>query len=359
MKELMNYPHIPFSTALNFLDIPITRFDTDEEGMKEWNAVVGLVVRYNEQEEIYHELIRTPSGGISMAVENFGQFPGWDVLEFSNSMVELTLIDQDGCWRFQFRHKLQKGKDISGRTAYLKLEEVCKKFNVDIRSLMLPDMEAGLAVKKTIEKPRIDMRPEILNITFSNANHIDIHSAHMAGVAFAFPQLREPIQHCYDNRKRYAIYKHILTHAWGYFQSKFSPVYYRLSHLSKAGLDYTNSVVDDLTVRLEEAGRMVLGHNTDGIWYAGEPYHGAGEGSDLGQWQNDVVNARFRARSKGSYEYIDADGSYHPIVRGKTKLDEVMKRDEWQWGDIYNYGTIPVFYLREDKLIEKSEVETV
>ena len=358
MKELLDYPHIPFSTALNFLDIPVNRIDTDEAGMNEWNRIVNLITKYNEETTIYRDLVRTRSGGISIAVEHLNQFPGWDVRE-CGSMAELTVIDRDGCWRFQFRHKLQKGKDISGRTAFLKLDEVCQRFGVNIRSLMLPTEEDGKKIKMQIPKPRIDMREEFLNMTLKNANHIDIHSSHMAGVAKAFPQLREPIQHCYDNRKRYAIYKSILTHAWGFFQSQYNPVNYRLAHLSKAGLEYTNSIVDDLTQRLTASGRVVIGHNTDGAWYVGEPYHGEGEGPDLGQWQNDVVNARFRARSTGCYEYQTPDGTYTPVVRGKTKLDQIKPREEWEWGDIYNYGKIAVFYIRDDHLIEKDEVEEV
>lgn len=356
MEELLKYDHIPLSTRLNFLDIPITQFNTDEEGAKAWNEIIDLLRK--QPMWFNQDLPRTPSGGISVAVENWDRFPGFDI-HTTNSMSELTIIDIDGCWRFQFRHKLQKGKNISGRTSFLKLEEICHRFGVDIRLLMLPTSEEGLAVKQTIAKPRIDMREDLLNLTVENANHIDIHSAHMAGVAFAFPELMEPILHCYQNRKRYGIYKSILTHSWGYFQSKYSPVYYKLAHLSKAGLDFTNSVVDDLTERLEASGRLVIGHNTDGIWYAGETYHGEGEGPNLGEWQNDAEMVKFRARSKGCYEYIDNDGIYHPVVRGQTTLDKLKPREEWAWGDIYNYGSIPLFYIREDGIIEKREVEEV
>ena len=355
MKELLQYDHIKITPHLNFLDIPITRFNTDEEGVKEWNSIISLL---QEKAGDYKELARTPSGGISISVKNWNRFPGFDIQK-SNSMAELTVIDIDGCWRFQFRSMLQKGKDISGRTSYLKFEEVCARFGIDLRKMMLPTPEEGQKVKMQIPPPRIDMRSNLLNMTFTNANHIDIHSAHMAGVAFGFPELLEPIQHCYDNRKRYAIYKSILTHSWGFFQSKWSPVYFRLAHLSKAGLEYTNAVVDDLTEKLEASGRLVIGHNTDGIWYVGEPYHGEGEGPDLGQWQNDIINTKFRAKSTGVYEYIENDGQYHPVVRGKTTLDKIKPREEWAWGDIYNYGAIPLFYIREDGIIEKREVDEV
>lgn len=355
MKELLKYDHIPVTPNLNFLDIPVTQLDANEAGANIWNEILySLEQNYTD----YKKLPRTPSGGISITVENWDRFPGFDI-RTSNSMAEMTVVDIDGCWRIQFRRKIEKGKEISGRTSYLKFEEVCKRFGVDLRSLMLPTSEEGKLIKSLIDKPRIDMRTEILNKTFPHANHIDIRSSHMAGVAKSFPELREPIEHCFQNRKRYGIYKSILTHTWGYFQSQYSPVYYRLSHLAKAGLDYTNSIVDDLSDRLVKAGRDLLGRNTDGIWYDGPVYHGEGEGDNLGQWHNDLEDVQFRARSKGCYEYIDKDGIYHPVVRGKTTLDEKKPREEWIWGDIYNYGEINVYFVQEDGKLIKKEVDEV
>lgn len=93
---------------------------------------------------------------------------------------------------------------------------------------------------------------------------------------------------------------------------------------------------------------MVISYNTDGIWYQGAVYHGDGEGDDLGQWHNDHVNCRFRAKSAGSYEFIE-NGSYFPVVRGKTRLDDLIPRDKWQWGDIYqNEADLMTFRIDSD-----------
>lgn len=79
---------------------------------------------------------------------------------------------------------------------------------------------------------------------------------------------------------------------------------------------------------------MVLLYNTDGIWYCGDVYHGEGEGKRLGEWENDHINCMFRAKSAGSYEFVE-DGKYYPVVRGRTNLDLITPRENWKWGDIF------------------------
>lgn len=59
------------------------------------------------------------------------------------------------------------------------------------------------------------------------------------------------------------------------------------------------------------------------------------EGTALGQWKNDYVNCKFRAKSKGSYEFIE-NNIYYPRVKGQSSFDYIKPRDQWVWGDIYN-----------------------
>lgn len=354
MKQLLEYNHIPFTLDLNFFDIPVTVVKNDDDGMEFWNNLLWNLQEAFEAGAL-KTLVRTKSGGISIAVQNWNSFPGFDVRR-ENSYAEITIVDLDGCWRFQFRRNFLE-REISGRTAYLRFEAVCKQFGIDLQGMFLPDKETGWAVKQTIPKPMIDMRQDLFDIELDNVHHFDIHSAHMAGVAKAFPELEPPIRYCYENRKKWAIYKHILTHCWGYFQSNHSPVYYRLAHLSKAGLDYTNSEVQRITKELEDSGRLVIGHNTDGGWYRGEIYHGANEGKDLGQWSNDIVNATFRAKSAGVYEYIDENGIYHPVFRGRSELDKEKPRENWEWGDIYSAGDRIQYLCLEDGTLVKEKGE--
>ena len=50
----------------------------------------------------------------------------------------------------------------------------------------------------------------------------------------------------------------------------------------------------------------------------------------MGEWHNDHINCTFRAKSSGSYEFIE-NGKYHPVVRGITN----SSKKNWEWGDIY------------------------
>ena len=89
-------------------------------------------------------------------------------------------------------------------------------------------------------------------------------------------------------------------------------------------------IIEELAQKLTDSGRMPLLWNVDGLWYLGDEYHGDGEGSELGQWENDHVNCRFRAKTRGAYEYIE-NGVYTPVIRGVP--NDIKKN--WSWGDIF------------------------
>lgn len=340
--KLTMHPNL-FKTELNIL--PVTK-----EGADVFNAIVELAKSLG----LKKGLPFTRSGGIS-TTNPLKWMDRYDI-KVSSSTVELIICHEH--WiRIAFRRNYRKDPDgINGHRSFCKFLDVCRKFDVDIDKLRI-STEEGKAVKTMIPRPLIDINPGIENQTFDNVHHIDIHSSHMAGMAFEYPELFDVINYCYQNRHTAPIYKHILTHTWGYMQSQYTPVYYQLSHLSKAGIEYTNRTVNDLTKRLIESGRKILIRNTDGIWYTGEIYHGDGEGKNLGDWENDHINCIFRAKSKGAYEYIEK-GQYYPVVRGRTELDKVKSRERWGWGDIYNTGKYDCFvYDPETEHIIHKEAE--
>ena len=110
--------------------------------------------------------------------------------------------------------------------------------------------------------------------------------------------------------------KAILNFSIGWMQS-YKPSnkrYAEWAHLSRDAIADNNKRIIDLSIRLQASGRKILGYNTDGIWYQGQIYHGAGEGNNLGDWSNDHTNCLFRSKSDGSYEFIE-DNTYNAVVR--------------------------------------------
>lgn len=341
----MNLISEPMTLDANYEKIPCNLIAISEEGAATFNEILrnlrgtaGLTT-----------ITRTKSGGISTTQKTFRP-PMYDVRTLK-SCVEITFVGRE-MWRVQFRRPMSKESGdggISGHASFRKFKEDLKKQGIDIEKWAIYN---GKEVKETIPPPIVKCsRETFIDIELSNVHHMDKHSSHMAGVAQFIPQWYPLINHYYKNRKdpKYsAVYKSILTHTWGYLQSKM--VGFRFSHISKAGIEYTNREVMELSDRLTAAGRVPLLYNTDGIWYWGDIYHGVGEGADLGQWENDHVNCKFRMKSAGVYEYIEA-GEYHAVVRGHTALDKIKPRETWEWGDIYKFSSVTGFGINEDGYI--------
>ena len=112
------------------------------------------------------------------------------------------------------------------------------------------------------------------------------------------------------------------------------------SPLSKDAIEDNNIRLLNVATKVNESGRKVLLFNTDGFWYQGEIFHDEGEGEDIGQWHNDHINCRFRAKSDGAYEFIE-DGDYYPVIRGIPN----ESKGDWEWGDIYTEKAETIDYL--------------
>ena len=336
LQYLLGLNHSPFTLKPNKLLIPVTALYPSDETIDRFNALYEWV-----RKNVKYKIRRTKSGGISISRLNFKP-PMWDI-QTTNSCVELTLVLIQGLWRIQMRFGSAplKETDISGRQAFEKFKEILKKHNINLKDY---EISNGEEVKKEIEKTMIYLeRRDISNLTWTNVNHIDIHSAWPAGLVALHPEFKESIEELYLKRKTDPLCKAVLNMSIGYFQS-ISCCQARWAHLSRDAINYNNKVMRDLAARLKAAGRRILCYNTDGIWYQGDIYHGEGEGSGLGQWSNDHINCKWRAKSAGRYEYIE-DGEYHPVVRGRTKLDKVKPRELWQWGDVMSEEAQAIEYI--------------
>lgn len=333
---------------VNYKFLPITICPVTEEGAKRFNKILATVRALG-----FEKIIRTPSGSISKNAVNFCP-PMYDVRAL-NSCVELTVIDYK-CFRVQFRNdaEVAKGAGVSGKQAYNAFCNVCKKFNINLSALAIPN---GEEIKKSIPAPLIWLDPQFEDFTFKRAYHIDIHSAYMASIAEAYPVLRPAIEEIYNNRKdekHNKLYKAILTHSFGFFQSKM--VDYKFSHLSKAAITGTIKKLADLSQRILKSGGYIIAYNTDGIWYIGDEYHGEGEGKGLGEWENDhKVDKLIFKGGIGTYGFVE-NGVFTPKVRGLRALDKVKARSAWTEKDLDNLGA-PLKYGWNGEEIVKMESE--
>lgn len=287
-------------------------------------------------------ICRTASGGISTARLTDKRFspPCYDVV-CGNRSFELTVIAKCGMARILFgAYESVNGKQVypGYRGWELFVRTVKEQFCPPLERVKQTKSQ-GLAAKALIPKPMIGTWGGTQTgkaAIYTNVNHLDLHSAHCAGMAAAHPEYRPAFEYIYKKRKGSEAankeYKMALTRIWGYAQS--AGVGYAYADWSRLGLEWTNKQVRDMTVKLIKSGRKVLLHNTDGIWYQGDVFHDDNEGDGLGQWANDHVGCTLRIKSNGAYEYLE-NGKYKAVVRGRTKLDSVLPRDNWHWGDIW------------------------
>lgn len=332
IKELANLKHTASSSRLNYLLIPVTTFDITPEGAKGFNKIYKWLAKQN-----LHKLERTRSGSIKNGPHV--KRPAWDI-KVNHYCVELTVVMEGSAWRIQFRTKLPKG--MSGKKAFTVFKKLLLKDGVNLDEMAI---ENGEEVKAEIEHYLVKAHHRFfIDKTYTKAHHIDFHSSFAGGLANTHPEFRKTLEFIYENREKDEINKNILNFSIGYMQS-IQGCKARWAHLSRDAIADNNKRVLDIVKRLEENGRTVLLLNTDGVWYNGPLYHGEGEGSGLGQWQNDHTYCQFRMASAGAYEFIE-NGVYHPVIRGipnDTKTD-------WEWGDIYKDKAIPsIFTFTEEE----------
>lgn len=333
---LKNFKTVPLTLHPNYRELPITLIDTTSEGADRFNELYAWVRAYKG----ITLLTRTKSGGISTSVENFLP-PMYDV-RVDNSVIELTIIVSKGMCRVQFRSDYLKSETtMSGRTAFIMFARKAKELSgIDMQSYWKPG-----CIERRDEVPRyiIDCDTTAIDegapmeeaLVFKRVHHIDFRSSFGAGLANAYPELRPTVEWFFKRRDENPRYKGVINSVIGVM---WSPMYQGAGflELAKAAISDNNRRVEEMTARLVRAGRLPILRNTDGIWYSGELYPPDDMyGDGLGQWHHDHVNCKLRVKSRGAYEYIE-NGVYHPVLRGRTNLDSIKSRDQWQWGDIYN-----------------------
>lgn len=353
LKYLERYPATPFSTKNkpNVILMKTRNCGLTIESTTEFNAIVEACKKYFK-----YELQFTASNAIKMA-SKYTMREGWGVRYTSKGTPELIIISFNGMWRFQYRGAGRKNPALYGRQAWKKFTADCEKENINLEEIAVPAGDEAEKAKKDVPKPWIQcLSKPYIDHELDNVHHVDIHSAHCYYIAEEFPQLKPVIYKYYEERLKYKTEKNtkeedkikqLLVNLSGFSESEF--VKFRFSKMAAAAKRGTNARVQSLIDELKAAGRTPLLVNTDGLWYWGDTYQFKDEGDGIGQLHTDHAT-KFRIKSDGVYEYIDDEGKYNPRLRGRTALDIVKKRKDWQWGDIYKSGAIVKFWLDTQEL---------
>ena len=349
IKKLLEMKHCEPSKSINYSRIPCSQIDMTDEGMQLFNEII----EYIESRQL-SKIVRTKSGGISIqGCQNYR--PRYDLREL-RSMIELTIVMYEGCWRIQFRNSFERMNEhgISGMQAFWKFSDVCKKHGINIQDYRERDIEKAKQNKSEIEKYQKKVLSNVyLHKPIENVYHIDLNSSFMANLSRQYNEFKPVAEELYKNRKKQPIYKGVMTNTIGYFQSEFHN--YAWAHLSKAAVNGNNEQVRNLIERLKESGRIPILINTDGIWYTGERYTDENEGNELGQWKTDHSNCKLLIKSPACYQY-EEDGKIHTVMSGKTKLDKVKNREDWEWGDIYHKDVRVITYKLESNRVVLKEI---
>lgn len=308
------------------------------------NAVCGSEEEFNK---LYKAIInddrfvvwpRTLSGGISTSKELLLYESYLYNISVSTNVVEilisLPIDDEQRTYRIQYRSNNYKDKGeklLTGSQAFNIFKKEVKKDGINLKDYAI-DKEEGMKVNEEIQKPDIRLFNDMWqDHIFDNVCHLDFHKFYMSGLKISHPEFAPAIERLAEKAKKKKVFKTVLAATVGYFHSKYCS--YKYAKLARDAINTAYKRYYEVMDILRKE-RLIIATNTDGIWYEGPEWHGIYEGKNLTEWNNDHVNCKIRFKSAGSYEYIE-NGKYTPVVRGRTILDKVKSRDDWEWGDIY------------------------
>lgn len=335
---------------ISCIKIPVNCVEFTDEGIEQFNRLYCYCLEM-ERSGRYTRLQWTQGKGkpyynIRTGKEVFKP-PAWSIVRYGSG-ADIYIIDEH--W---FRFQLRPHKEDSvwnGVHCYYYFKKVCKeRFGIDLEDYYISPEEGDYIHRHIVEAPVNVVEQRYIDQTYYHVHHLDLNASYFSGIAQAFPELEPPIQYFYQNRKKNPHNKEILTHTSGYFRC--DKIGRRLAHLTAAGIEYTKIQLNVLTEEITRAGYWPLSYTTDGIWYAGlteEPYHGPGEGPDLGQWKNDHINCQWRIQSPKAYEFIE-NGKYNVRLSGRTILERQYPRELWGWGDLKKAQEHGVIYYIFDR----------
>lgn len=200
--------------------------------------------------------------------------------------------------------------------------------------------------------------------------HFDLNSAYPAAVKEAIPESAAYWDNLYELKQQGdELAKKRLNYPIGASYS-LNIRGYRCPMIRYYAVTGCNRHLINLASVVNIFGKVLL-FNTDGFWailnrkdinkiVAMANQRGETFGEGLGQWKIDHNVDKFRIKSRGAYEYVE-EGKYHPVIRGRSVLDRIKPREDWQWGDIYQreYGYKRIDDRMEEVYDEETQKENV
>ena len=219
-----------------------------------------------------------------------------------------------------------KDSTLTGKSCYNKFLKACEVENIDLKKY---ESDKGKEIKETIESPIISFDSNYTHKVYENVNHIDIKSAWGSGVAMTYPEFMPVVEKLYKKDKL------VMNLALGYCQSEY--IDYKLSILAKTGIEWCNNKIKEKVKQIREQNFIVLGINTDGIWYKDNTnqnrlYTDNEENTGFGGWRTDHKNCKLFAYSDGQY-WFEEDGKFNVRARGFYAYETIKPRELWNRED--------------------------
>ena len=345
--------YIDIIDNINYLKIPVTKVNLDK-----YNELVRYFNNLYNNKQINRDFIWTKSHGLSSDRDNLcHNLNCYEVKTYSWGAELIFSSPENGISRVQLQigQPTKEKSFMTGRRAYTRFRNELKKDGIDIEKYFITN---GMEVKKEIEKPLCELYTDIyLNKEFDNAYHLDINSAYPYVMMKMYPEWSKTIQRIYDKRKKNKVYKAVLNMTYGFFQSKLFGA--KLANVSKRCIHDTNMSLLKMSILLTDSGCKVLSYNVDGLWFQCNDERLITEidkicSNNIGDFKIDHRKCKIRFKGPKAYEYIENDIT-HIIYSGKTTLDKIKPREEWQWGDIFK--TFQVTWVLSDEygIIEEME----
>lgn len=316
----------------------------------------------------------TDSGGISTTGVNI-LFPYYWVMNvergfFASYIVSFDLFvylpgEPGRLYAFTVGQPRREIKSAGG-VAMKKLLGCARAINFDLTKYREKDVyTATWVTKPSIAHPLIRCLYPLLPFEYGAVNgvcHLDLNESYRGCLEAVHPEFKELFAEVDKEYPDHQENKDIINMSIGMFQSKYMG--YMYSGLAKTAIDGTRQRILDISKDMSKQGYLILGYNTDGIWYRNstaslpQVYHGEGEGTKPWQFKTDYIDCLWVPLSKGG-NWCVIDGlhrghrGFWKALRGNFAYAQVKEYEQWDcWEDVVKAmesEEVSIITFEEDK----------